>query len=225
MAQQQTPQPASALVVARTPLGGARQLAPALAMKTSVETGPPLRLASLRTTPPHLTDQAQASPKGVGRSVRGKGAAVRQDQNQRAGGCVSDDLYPLQSPEYLAGAPAATGQSCEGAACKPCRTAAGDAPQHTTGTCARPNVKGSLIHECGEGAGVYSSRPTERSARATAISQRSRTQGPEPCHHSGWYAPESTGSRADCTCREPARRACEIASTGVCGFTWDSRAL
>ena len=62
-AQQRTPSPASALVVARTPLADARQLAPALAMKTSVETGPPLRLASLRTTPPHLTDQAQASPK------------------------------------------------------------------------------------------------------------------------------------------------------------------
>src|SRR4051794_7030844 len=54
-AQQRTPSPASALVVARTPLADARQLAPALAMKTSVETGPPLRLASLRTTPPHLT--------------------------------------------------------------------------------------------------------------------------------------------------------------------------
>src|SRR3954471_18554987 len=62
VAQQQTPQPASALVVAR-PLAGARQLAAALVVQTSVKTGPPLRLASLRTIPPHLADQAQAGPK------------------------------------------------------------------------------------------------------------------------------------------------------------------
>src|SRR5215218_441126 len=61
--QHQTPQPASALVVARRPPTGTHQLAPALAKQTPVETVPPIQLASLVTTQPRLADQAQAGPK------------------------------------------------------------------------------------------------------------------------------------------------------------------
>ena len=70
----------------------------------------------------------------------------------------------------------------------------------------------------------------ELNANGSPVQNLAKVQAAErgvvsSCRLRGRYALRCTRSTADRACQQLAQCAREIASTGVCGFTWDSRAL